>query len=122
MFLFTDAQITNERFLVYLNDLLASGNIPDLYQQDEKDEIINNCTKAAKEAGFPPDPRNVWDFFMINIRKNLHCCLCFSPVGDAFRNRAMKFPALISSTVIDWFQPWPEKALFGVATNFLEEE
>jgi dynein heavy chain len=122
MFLFTDAQITNERFLVYLNDLLASGNIPDLYQQDEKDEIINNCTKAAKEAGFPPDPKNVWDFFMINIRKNLHCCLCFSPVGDAFRNRAMKFPALISSTVIDWFQPWPEKALFGVATNFLAEE
>jgi dynein heavy chain len=33
MFLFTDSQISNERFLVYINDMLASGNIPDLYSQ-----------------------------------------------------------------------------------------
>lgn len=30
MFLFTDGQITNEKFLVYINDLLASGDIADL--------------------------------------------------------------------------------------------
>jgi dynein heavy chain len=30
MFLFTDGQITNERFLVYINDLLSSGDIADL--------------------------------------------------------------------------------------------
>ena len=35
MFLLTDSQITNERFLVYINDLLASGNIPDLFTPDE---------------------------------------------------------------------------------------
>ena len=31
VFLLTDSQITNERFLVFINDLLASGNIPDLF-------------------------------------------------------------------------------------------
>lgn len=31
MFLFTEGQITNERFLVYLNDLLSSGEIADLF-------------------------------------------------------------------------------------------
>ena len=35
MFLLTDSQITNERFLVFINDLLASGNIPDLFAPDE---------------------------------------------------------------------------------------
>ena len=69
LFLFTDSQITNERFLVYLNDLLASGNIPDLYQMDERDEIINSCTKACKEAGLIPEPDIVWDFFLSRIRK-----------------------------------------------------
>ena len=97
LFLFTDSQITNERFLVYINDLLASGNIPDLYQQEEKDEIINECTKATKEAGLVPEPDIVWEFFMSRIRKNLHVCLCFSPVGESFRSRALKFPALINS-------------------------
>lgn len=47
--------------------------------------------------------------------------LCFSPVGDAFRNRARKFPALVNSTVIDWFQPWPEEALLSVARKFTDD-
>ena len=41
MFLLTDSQITNERFLVFINDLLASGNIPDLFAPDEVDTVIN---------------------------------------------------------------------------------
>jgi dynein heavy chain len=45
--------------------------------------------------------------------------LCFSPVGESFRNRARKFPALVNCTVIDWFQPWPEEALLSVASKFL---
>ena len=36
MFLFTEGQISNERFLVYINDLLASGEIAELYTGDEK--------------------------------------------------------------------------------------
>ena len=28
---------------------------------------------------------------------------------------------MINSTVIDWFQPWPEKALLGVSQRFLGE-
>jgi dynein heavy chain len=47
MFLLTDSQITNERFLIFLNDLLASGNIPDLFAQDEQDNIINACASKV---------------------------------------------------------------------------
>ena len=31
VFLLTDAQVPDERFLVLINDLLASGEIPDLF-------------------------------------------------------------------------------------------
>ena len=31
----------------------------------------------------------------------------------------MKFPALVSCTVIDWFQPWPYQALKNVAVREL---
>jgi dynein heavy chain len=47
--------------------------------------------------------------------------LCFSPVGDGFRNRAKKFPAIINCTVIDWFHPWPQDALLSVASKFLAD-
>ena len=48
--------------------------------------------------------------------------LCFSPVGESLRRRARQFPALVNSTIIDWYFPWPKDALFNVATRFLEEE
>ena len=119
VFLLTDSQITNERFLIYINDLLASGNIPDLFATDEQDAIVNAVTNKVKALGKIPDRGTCWEYFITQIRKNLHVILAFSPVGDAFRTRARKFPAIVNCTVIDWFQPWPFEALFSVGKKFL---
>lgn len=40
MFLMTDSQVADERFLVLINDMLASGQIPELFADDEIDNII----------------------------------------------------------------------------------
>lgn len=40
MFLMTDAQVPNEQFLVLINDMLASGEVPDLFAEDEVENII----------------------------------------------------------------------------------
>jgi hypothetical protein len=39
---------------------------------------------------------NLYNFFMGRVRNNLHVCLCFSPVGEAFARRAGQFPGLIN--------------------------
>ena len=121
MFLLTEGQITNERFLVFINDLLSSGEIADLFASEDKDGIVNNIRPAVKSAGILDSRDNCWNFYIQRVRKNLHMCLCFSPVGDGFRNKARKFPALVNCTVIDWFHPWPEDALLSVASKFLAD-
>lgn len=121
MFLLTEGQITNERFLVFINDLLSSGEIADLFATEDKDTIVNNIRPAVKSAGILDSRDNCWSYFITRVRKNLHMCLCFSPVGDGFRNKARKFPALVNCTVIDWFHPWPEDALLSVASKFLAD-
>jgi dynein heavy chain len=68
-----------------------------------------------------PERKSCWDYFITKIRQNLHVVLAFSPVGDDFRNRARKFPAIVNCTVIDWFQPWPKDALFSVGRKFLAD-
>ena len=107
MFLFTEGQITNERFLVFINDLLSSGEIADLFPIEDVDGIVNGVRSAVKSEGILDNKENCWKFFIDRVKANLHMALCFSPVGDDFRNRAKKFPALINNTVIDWFHPWP---------------
>ena len=58
LFLFTEGQITNERFLVYINDLLSSGEISDLYAGEDKDAIVNNIRLAVKGAGILNNKEN----------------------------------------------------------------
>ena len=121
MFLLTDSQITDEKFLVYINDLLSSGRIPDLFTGEEYDGIFNSLRNIAKSEGVPDNRDSMMDFFINRVRQNLHVVLCFSPVGDAFRQRARKFPGIINCTAIDWFHEWPKDALVSVATKFLDD-
>jgi len=121
LFLFTEGQISNEKFLVYINDLLSSGEIADLYADEDKDQIINNIRPAVKGEGLIDNPENCWKYFIGRVKKNLHMAICFSPVGENFRQRARKFPAIVNCTVIDWFQPWPLTALLSVARKFTND-
>jgi len=119
LFLFTDQQIVDEKMLVFLNDMLSSGDIPGLFPTEDVDDIINTVRPEVKQAGLV-DTRDVcWDFFINKTGKFLHTALCFSPVGDKFRVRARQFPALLSGTMIDWFKAWSPDALVSVAKRFL---
>lgn len=156
-FLFTDSQIVDEKMMVFINDLLASGDIPDIFAQEDRDEISNVMRPACKAAGIPDSFENSYALFLERVRRNLHMCFtgksrwgggharrnaaggaaspepaafCLSPslatpavnpVGDDFRIRAQRFPAMVNSTVIDWFHPWPEKSLHSVALKFLAD-
>jgi len=101
--------------------MLSSGNIPDLFAREEYDAIFQNIRSAAKVYGYADDRESLLQFFIDRVRRNLHLILCHSPVGNTFRIRGRKFPALISCMVLDVFHPWPREALNGVAQRFLDE-
>lgn len=107
--------------LVFINDLLGSGEIPDLFPQEDKDELINAMRGETKALGLLDTADNCWMVFLQKVKQNLHMVFTASPVGDNFRVRSQRFLATVTSTVIDWFQPWPEASLFSVASKFLDE-
>ena len=121
LFILTDSQVNNEKMLVYINDMLSSGWVPDLFPKDEFDGLLGKIRTEAKSANYGDSPDQLFEFFLDKCRRNLHIALCFSPVGDIFRVRARRFPGIINCTSIDWFHEWPRDALIGVAGRFLEE-
>ncbi|XP_066581161.1 dynein beta chain, ciliary [Prorops nasuta] len=121
VFLMTDAQVPNEQFLVLINDMLASGEVPDLFADDEVENIIAGVRNEVKGAGILDTRENCWKFFIDRVRRQLRVVLCFSPVGSTLRVRSRKFPAIINCTAINWFHEWPQEALISVSQRFLEE-
>nr|XP_039332256.1 dynein heavy chain 17, axonemal [Saimiri boliviensis boliviensis] len=121
VFLMTDSQVAEEQFLVLINDLLASGEIPGLFTEDEVENVISSMRPQVKSLGLTDTREACWKFFIEKVRRQLKVILCFSPVGSVLRVRARKFPAVVNCTAIDWFHEWPEDALVSVSARFLEE-
>ncbi|CAD1473088.1 unnamed protein product [Heterotrigona itama] len=122
-FIFTDNEIKEESFLEYINNILSVGEIANLFPADELDEILTTVTPMMKsdDPKRPPTPDNLYDYFLTRARDQLHMVLCFSPVSEKFRSRALKFPGLISGCTINWFWRWPIDALYEVSDHFLKK-
>lgn len=121
-FIFTDNEIKEDAFLEPLNNMLASGEVAGLFTRDEMDEILGDLAQPMRREcpRVPQTNENLYEYYMRRVTRNLHVCLCFSPIGQKFRTRSLRFTSLISGCTIDWFQTWPREALVAVSEHFLE--
>ncbi|XP_013187525.2 dynein axonemal heavy chain 12 [Amyelois transitella] len=120
-FLFTESQIKEETFIQNLDSLLNSGEVPNLYGLDEKQEILELVRLAAQGGNRNLDigPLQIMSFFIGRCKAKLHIVLCFSPIGSSFRTRLRLYPSLVNCCTIDWYDSWPEDALEMVAHYYM---
>jgi len=122
VFLFSDSQIKDEGFVEDINNLLNTGEIPNLFPPEEKVAVCELVRNAARDEGKAPDgtPNQLFAFFVDRCRALVAVVVCFSPIGDAWRTRLRQFPSLVNCCTIDWFTAWPADALQAVAKKFLQ--
>ena len=122
VFLFSDTQIVMESFVEDINNILNNGEVPNLFEMEERVAILETvAARAHKEGKQLNGAAELYSLFVDTCRTNLHLVLCFSPIGDAFRTRLRMFPSLVNCCTIDWFTAWPEQALRSVANHFLAD-
>ncbi|KAG6554407.1 hypothetical protein Mapa_004324 [Marchantia paleacea] len=121
VFLVNDTQLKMEQFLEDINNILNTGEVPNLYPKDEMMTILEILKPRAKRAGRDGSMQELYLYFVDQCRINLHLVICMSPFGGAFRTRLRMFPSLVNCCTIDWFSEWPEEALRSVASRFVSE-
>jgi dynein heavy chain len=52
---------------VYVNDLLSSGDIPDLFSPEDREDIIGALRGATKARGLPDTNENCWRVFIQRV-------------------------------------------------------
>ena len=120
VFLLTDAQVKTEAFLEDVNSILNTGEVPNLFEVDERERILAELRQVARDKGLPEDRDSIANFFSERIRDYLHVVFATSPVGETFRTRCRMFPSLVNCVTIDWFDEWPAEALLAVSQRSFE--
>lgn len=120
-FLFVDTQIINEQMLEDINNILNSGDVANLYGDNDMESIITNCKADCVKKNLQPNKMNIFSMYLARVKRNIHIVICMSPIGDAFATRLRMFPSLINGSTIDWFSEWPEEALLGVGKGQLAD-
>ena len=125
MFLMTDAQVSDEKFLVLINDLLASGEIPDLFPDEDFENIINAVRNEVKSVGLQDTRENCWKFFIDRVRRMLKVCemlvylyayICFYFLNFKIINYQLKHV----QSIISCFESFLKKLCF--MSSFLDHQ
>ncbi|KAG5476406.1 hypothetical protein LSCM1_04109 [Leishmania martiniquensis] len=119
LFFLSDTQIVHEEMLEDINNLLNTGEVPNLMESDEVDQIVEAVRPYAVTAGKRETRSAIFSHFVGMCRDQVHIVLAMSPVGEQFRRRLRMFPSLVNCCTIDWFDQWPRDALASVANRVL---
>ena len=104
-----------ESFLEDINNILNTGDVPNLFDDNDVNSITATMRPLCQAAGLPLTKVALYGYFIKRVRANIHMSLCMSPMGEAFRTRLRNFPSLVNNCTIDFFAEWPEEALRSVA-------
>ena len=131
--LINDSDLTNDSQWEDVNNMLNTGEVPNIFTDEEYSKIISELQPHARSEAerewkrkhgeasrMPPlSPSDVMDYFVKCCKRSLRVVVAMSPVGGDFRSRLRRFPALVNCCYIDWFRPWPAEALSTVARSVL---
>ena len=86
-FIMTDTQIVNESFLEDINNVLNTGEITNLYEDEDLTEILRDIVSYTKSLGRIEQKDILYSTYIERVRDIFHIILCMSPVGDQLRIR-----------------------------------
>lgn len=120
-FIFDESNALSSAFLERMNALLASGEIPGLFEGDERAHLLTACRDSfVQKDGILMDSSEdeLWRRFTRLIQRNLHVVFTMNPASSDFDNRCTTSPALFNRCVVDWFGTWSTHALAQVGYEF----
>lgn len=122
-FLVREEEIIDESMLEDIHFLLKVGEIPDLYNLDEKLEILDVVRSTIQKEKLPidRDPDLIFLYFRKKCLENVHFIFCFTPFSSRLQNYIKTYNSLIDYSEIDIFETWPEEALEQIGQAWIKE-
>ncbi|CAB3363479.1 Hypothetical predicted protein [Cloeon dipterum] len=102
-----------------LSQLVAAGEIPTLWEPEERLELFEGMNQLAKVKGrkLEGSSATIQSFFVERVCFNLHIVMVVEP-NKLLSTELKHFPILTDKFQADYFGAWPPEALEDIATEF----
>ena len=119
-FIFDESNVLSSAFLERMNALLASGEVPGLFEGDDLSQLMSACQNniIQKEGSLSETEDEIWRRFTRSVQRNLHVVFTMNPDSTDFNNRCTTSPALFNRCVVNWCGTWSRTALLQVGYEF----
>lgn len=120
-FLLNEIELKKEEYLQDIDSLLMLSEIANVFTIEEEYEILEMVRIVAQCGNKNVDvsSQKVYDFFISRCRERLHLILCFSPMGETFREKVNLYPSLLKHCSVHWFDSWPKEALEMISEKYM---
>lgn len=121
-FIFDESNVLSSGFIEAINALLASGEVPGLFEGDDFTALVSAVRDSAMKDGTILDSEEeLWRYFTSVVQRNLHVVFTVNPSGGDWKNRSTTSPALFNRCVVDWFGTWSTNAMAQVGKEFTQK-
>ncbi|CAI4045250.1 hypothetical protein SKDZ_11G2570 [Saccharomyces kudriavzevii ZP591] len=116
-----ESNILETSFLERMNTLLANADIPDLFQGEEYDKLLNNLRNKTRSLGLLLDTeQELYDWFVREIAKNLHVIFTICDPKNNKSSAMISSPALFNRCIINWVGDWDVSIMSQVASAMVD--
>ena len=84
-----------------INNVLNSGDVPNIYKPDDWEEIESVGKPECQRKNLLLTEMNIMSQYLLRVKKNIRIVLAMSPMGEQFRSNLRMFPSLINCCTID---------------------
>lgn len=117
-FILDESNILETSFLERMNTLLANGEVPGLFEDDDYTMLMTACREGASRQGLNLSAEDeLYRWFTSQIVQNLHVVFTMSPENSNISSKAVTSPALFNRCVLNWMGDWTPMALYQVAES-----
>lgn len=119
---FMNERQIKDAFLSDISCLLSTGELPDLFSTEDRQNIIEMTRLHAQNSDRNAElsARSVMAYFTDQCKNRLHFVLCFSPTSAAFRTYLCSHPNLAKHCTVNCYQVWPDQALLEIAAKHMK--
>lgn len=114
--LIDETDILEPSFLERMNTLLANSDIPDLFQNEDYENLISSLRNRIYSLGLLMDTeQEMYQWFIQQIAKNLHVIFIMRDPYNGNVPSVATSPALFNRCAINWMGDWSNDIMYQIA-------